>query len=309
MKIGIGLAQLGHMATGEATRQVATAAESAGFDSVWAIDRLLAPVAPRAPYPGTEDGSLPAEQATALDPVVTLAVAAAMTTRVRLGSSVLVAPWYSPALLARSLASLDEVSGGRLTVGFGLGWSVDEYEAIGLSMRDRGTRLEEMLAVMGALWRDDVVEARTAHEYVAPSVVGLKPRQAPRPPILLATYNAAGLDRIGRVADGWMPTGLPLDVVPVMWQSVLTAAERCGRDAGAMQLVVRADPKVTTVALSGDRPPFVGSRQQIIDDVARVRELGAHELIVDVQGATVNPSELIDRTLELVAGHIALIAA
>ena len=100
--------------------QVAIAAEQAGIASLWAIDRLLVPSDPRSPYPGTPDGSLPASQHHVLDPLVTLTVAATVTDRIRLGTDVLVAPWYPPVLLARSLATLDRVSAGRLTVGLGV---------------------------------------------------------------------------------------------------------------------------------------------------------------------------------------------
>src|SRR5687767_977661 len=106
MKIGLGVPQLGRFADPEATRTVATAAEQAGFASLWAIDRLLAPTNPRTPYPGSPDGVLPVGHHTTLDPLVTLTLAAAVTERIRVGTAVLVAPWYPPALLARSLATL-----------------------------------------------------------------------------------------------------------------------------------------------------------------------------------------------------------
>src|SRR5690348_5693220 len=122
MRYGIGLPQVGHLADPDAVRAVAIAAEAAGLSSLWAMDRLLAPLDPRTPYPATPDGVLPIEQHTVLDPLGLLTLAASVTTRVRLGTSVLVAPWYAPALLARSLTTLDLISRGRLTVGLGLGW-------------------------------------------------------------------------------------------------------------------------------------------------------------------------------------------
>ncbi|MCU1346596.1 MAG: class F420-dependent oxidoreductase, partial [Acidimicrobiia bacterium] len=234
MKIGLNIPQYGHFASPEATRTAAIAAEAAGFSSLWAIDRLLWPVDPRTPYPGTADGSLPTEQQNVLDPLVTLTLAAAVTSRIRLGTDVLVAPWYAPVLLARSLATLDQVSAGRLTVGLGLGWSEDEYAAVGVPMQNRGLRLEEILEAMAILWRDDVVEIDTSRESIAPSIVGVKPAQRPGPPILLATYNSRGLERIARRADGWLPVGLPLDAIDTMWASVLTTANRYGRDTDAM---------------------------------------------------------------------------
>jgi alkanesulfonate monooxygenase SsuD/methylene tetrahydromethanopterin reductase-like flavin-dependent oxidoreductase (luciferase family) len=117
MRIGIGLPQLGRFADIDTLRRVAIAAEASGLSSLWAIDRLLVPVNPRSAYPASADGTLPPEQRTAIDPIVALSVAATVTDRIRLGTSVLVAPWYPPVLLARALASVDVASAGRLAFG------------------------------------------------------------------------------------------------------------------------------------------------------------------------------------------------
>ena len=109
---------------------MAAKAERSGFASLWVMDRVLAPLEPRTPYPASMDGELPAEQYSVLDPFVALTLAATATERIRLGTSVLVAPWYSPLLLARTLTAIDLASHGRLSVGLGLGWSVDEYDAV-----------------------------------------------------------------------------------------------------------------------------------------------------------------------------------
>src|SRR5687768_16824764 len=164
MKLGLGLPHLGSLASPAAIRSVAAAAEAAGLDSLWAMDRLLSPVSPRTlAYPGRIDGVLPAAQQTVIDPLVTLTVAATVTERVRLGTDVLVAPWYAPVLLARSLAALDRVSAGRLIVGLGLGWSVDEFDAVGVPMPGRSQRIEEILDVLGAVWGTDTIEVTTSH--------------------------------------------------------------------------------------------------------------------------------------------------
>jgi probable F420-dependent oxidoreductase len=304
MEIGIAVPQLGPFADPRLARTVAREAEAAGFASLWAIDRLLTPVAPRTPYPASDDGSLPEVQRVALDPLVTLTLAAAVTERVRIGTDVLVTPWYPPALLARSLATLDRVSGGRLDVGLGLGWSLDEYEAVGAPMRDRGRRLEEAIAVMTALWRDGVAEITTSRERIAPAAMGVKPVQTPRPPILLGAYTPAGLERAGRLADGWLPGGVPVDMIGPMWTTVLDAAERAGRDPGALRLVVRSEPKITASALGADRLPFSGSRAQVVGDIEHVRELGAAELVLDLQGSTRTTDELLDVAQGLAADSL-----
>jgi probable F420-dependent oxidoreductase len=310
MKVGLGIPHLGHFADPDAARDVAVAADAAGFSSLWAMDRLLSPIAPRTfGYPGRPDGALPVIQQHVLDPLVTLTLAAAVTDRIRLGTDVLVAPWYPPVLLARSLAALDQVSHGRLTVGLGLGWSVDEFDAAGASMAQRGRRLEEILDVLSALWGPGVAAVRTSREHIPASIVGTKPVQAPRPPLLLAAFNRAGHDRIARRADGWLPFGLPLTDVAADWGRIRTAAAAHGRDPEDLQLVVRADPTFTDARLGADRPAFIGNRSQVIDDIRRTEDLGATELILDLQTSTCTADELIDRAQELTSATAMVVAA
>lgn len=309
MRIGLGLPHLGHFADPDAARTVAAAAEAGGFASLWAMDRLLSPVAPRTlAYPGRPDGALPAVQQHVLDPLVVLTLAAAVTDRIRLGTDVLVAPWYPPVLLARSLAGLDQVSRGRLTVGLGLGWSVDEFEAAGAPMGQRGRRLEEVLDVLDALWRPGTAEVETTRERVAASIVGVKPVQAPGPPLLLAAHNPAGYERIGRRADGWIPFGLSFTDIQAGWATITEAAVANGRDPDLLELVVRADPTFTDRPLGPDRPAFTGARTQVIDDIQRARDLGVTELILDLQASTCTVDELLTTALELTA-HVSGLAA
>jgi probable F420-dependent oxidoreductase len=306
MDIGLGLPQSGGLANPDAVRTVATAAERAGFASLWTYDRLLAPVSPRSPYPASADGSLPPEMSTMLDPLLSLAAAAAVTESIRLGTSVLVAPWYSPVMLARSAATLDRLSDGRFTLGLGLGWSIDEFEAVGVPMKGRQLRIEEMLEVMAIVWRDEVVEIETSGEVIAPSTIGLKPVRG-HVPLVLAAYTPAGLERIARRADGWNPAGVPLDGVSSMWQHVLQTAARYGRDTSKMRLVVRANVQLTD-ALGPDRPDFVGSVDQVRDDIKRAAEVGVHDLILELQGVAHSAIELLD-VAQTISSDVALAVA
>jgi probable F420-dependent oxidoreductase len=298
MRIGIGLPQLGRFADIDTLRRVAIAAEASRLSSLWAIDRLLVPVDPRSAYPASADGTLPPEQRTAIDPIVALSVAATVTDRIRLGTSVLVAPWYPPVVLARALASVDVASAGRLTVGLGVGWSLDEYEAVGAQMQQRGRRLDEILELLNSLWSGRTQRV-TGQERIEPASLTVRPAQHPRPPTLLAAYTAAGLDRIARSADGWLPTGLPFDAIAAGWTTIRDGAAAAGRDPHALELIVRAAPAVRDAALGPTRAPFTGSWRQIADDVARTRDLGAHELIIDLQAQVTRPDELVDTALEL----------
>jgi probable F420-dependent oxidoreductase len=294
MDVGIGLPHLGSLADPDAIRTVAIAAERAGMASVWAMDRLLRPVQPRSfGYPGRTDGVLPAAQGVVLDPLVALTVAATVTERVRLGTDVLVAPWYPPVLLARSLAAIDQVSRGRLVAGLGLGWSTDEFDAVGAPMTGRGRRMDEILDVLRAVWTDSVVDITTTREHIAPSAMGLKPAQPGGPPVLLAATGRAGLERIARSGDGWLPFGSSLAEIAAGWTYVQRRASELGRDPDEMRLVVRADARCTTDRLDSSRSNFLGSCGQVRDDLAALADLGVHEVILDLHQAVDSVDELL----------------
>lgn len=294
MELGLAFAQLGPFANPDSVSVMARQAESRGYASLWVIDRLLDPVEPRSTYPATADGSLPPEQKVALDPLLTLATAAAHTTGIRLGTNVLVAPWYRPVLLARSLASLDVLSRGRLDIGLGLGWSADEYAAVGVPQRGLASRQEELLDVLDAVWADDPVSYEGADFRVAPSGIRPKPVQQPRPPVLLAAYTPRGLERAGRRADGWTPSGLSLADTAAMWSVVTTAAERAGRDPAELALVVRANIHHLDRPAGADRPAYHGSVEQIAGDVRAAFALGARQVILDLQGTTNDVAAYLD---------------
>jgi probable F420-dependent oxidoreductase len=293
-RIGLGLAHTGTFATPANVIDMAVKAEHLGFASLWVMDRLLTPAAPRTPYPASADGVLPPEQHTVFDPIVALALAASVTQRIGLGTSVLVAPFYSPVVLARSLTGIDITSDGRLTVGLGLGWSVDEFEAVGVPQRHLAAHLEEFLDVLESVWADGITSHRSARFHIAPSTILPKPVQRPRPRILLAAYTAAGLDRVARRADGWTPAGLPIHAIAPMFATVRDLAAGYGRDPDAVQLVVRANALLTDRPLGRERPAYHGSTDQIIDDLDATLHTGAHEIILELQGSASSVDELLD---------------
>ncbi len=275
MRLGVSLAQAGRCADPASIRSAATAAEQVGYASLWVSDRLPASAdASGGTGPnhgrdtGRDDGP-PAEIATVLDPLSVLTYAAAVTTRVRLGTAVLVAPWYRPALLARSLTSLHRLSDGRLTVGLGLGWSLDEFAAVGVPQQELGRRLDDALDMLGTVWSTDGTDD-----------AGLRPR----PPVLLAGYTEDGLDRVARRADGWNPAGLPVELLAPMWASVRDRAAAHGRDPDQLELVVRADVAISDSAIDGDRASYTGTVEQVAADIADTRRAGAHEVILGLHG-------------------------
>lgn len=181
MRIGFTIPQMGSFARrADEAGRFATEAEALGADSLWVGDRLLAPVEPTVGYGGGD--TIPEAFRTVLDPFAMMAVAAAATERAEIGSNVLQAPWYAPALLARSLTTIDLISGGRLLPGFGTGWSPEEYEAVGVPMKERGVRLDEALDALEAWWTTDPVEYEGRYTRIPATHVGLKPARRPRPP-------------------------------------------------------------------------------------------------------------------------------
>lgn len=305
LRVGLGLAQCGAFADPAVVLRMASAAEALGYSSLWAMDRLLTPAEPRTAYPASLDGRLPDEQRVVLDPIVALTLAATATSRIRLGTSVLVAPWYSPILLARTLTAVDLASGGRLTVGLGLGWSVDEFEAVGASQARLGAQSEEILDMLDAVWGDGAVAHRGERFHIAPASVLPKPVQRPRPKLLLAAYTPGGLDRIARRADGWTPAGLPVEALAPMFAAVRDLTAGHGRDPDAMELVVRANIAVTDRHLDSGRPAYHGSVEQVADDLAATRVAGTHEIILELQGCASTTDELFELADALTAPALA----
>ena len=282
MRFGFALPQIGAFAGPDALVTVATRAEELGYDSVWVLDRVLAPLDPRAPYPPSADGSLPEPFKRVLDPLETLTFVAAHTSRVALGTSVLNLPYYNPVLLARQLTTVDVLSGGRLRVGFGQGWSPDEFEAVGTPMRDRGRRADEFIQVLKKIWTENPVEFEGEFYRVPKSMIDLKPVQQPHPPIYLAAYSPGALDRVGRLADGWNPAGIPIEGMAQMFAGIKETARAAGRDPDALEFVVRAAVYPSASPLGDDRFVYTGSAEQIKADIAATREIGAAELFFEV---------------------------
>ncbi len=282
MRFGFALPQIGLVAGRDSLVKVAQRAEDLGFDGLWVLDRILFPVKPRAPYP-VGDGSLPVKYKHTLDPLETLTFVAANTRRVALGTSILNLPWYNPVLLARRLTTLDVLSGGRLRVGFGMGWSPDEYEAAGVPWQERGKRADELIKALKAIWTTDPVEFQGRYYRVPKSFIGPKPVQKPHPPIYMAAYTPPAMKRVAQEADGWFPVGIPIGSIAQMFEVIKGMAREAGRDPSTLKLIVRANVEFSDAALGKDRTDFTGTLEQIAGDIVATRELGAEELFFDVQ--------------------------
>ncbi|MGV9854762.1 TIGR03619 family F420-dependent LLM class oxidoreductase [Streptomyces sp. NPDC003442] len=300
MRIGFSLPQYGAMAH-ELSKlaDFARQAEELGADSLWVGDRVLAAVNPSVGYMGTD--TIPWQLRTMLDPFVALGVASSVTERVLLGTSTLIAPWYHPLLLARSLTGVDVVSGGRLIPGLGTGWSPQEYEGVGVPWKERGARLDECLDVLEAVWTTEPVAQHDGRHYAFPaSHIGLKPVQRPRPPLYLSGFAPASQRRAARRADGILPVAVlvpgsafdPAAVVDRPLQQVRRMAEAEGRDPAGIDAILRINPTSESTL------------QEIADVILRTGdETDVDHVFVDLvyladQGVD-QGLELLSQTLEL----------
>jgi len=281
MRVGFSLPNIGPAATTSAVVQVAKRAEALGYDSLWVVERLLLPVKPQTPYPATADGSWPEVYKLSLDPLETLTFAAAHTSRIALGTSVLDIPYYNPVMLARRLTTLDVLSGGRVRVGFGVGYFKDEFDAVGASLRDRGKRADEFLRVLKTIWTTDPVEFHGDFYHIPRSFIGPKPVQKPHPPIYLAAFAPPALKRAATMANGWNPVVIPVEGMAQMMTQLREMAKAAGRNPAELELIVRGNLLITTQPLGKDRWIFTGSLEQIKADIDQVRAIGANELFFD----------------------------
>jgi probable F420-dependent oxidoreductase len=252
-------------------------AEALGYRTAWTFQRLLVP-AEREPDPR----SGMAVYRSVLDPVVSLAHLAGRTDRIRLGVAVLNMPFFSPALLAKQLATLDILSNGRLDVGLGVGWSKVEFAASGVPLERRGARAEEFLRALRALWTDEVVEFDGEFYRIPPARAEPKPLQRPHPPVLLGGSAEVALRRAGRVAAGWISaSNADLRHIDRPIATVRQAAEQAGRDPDALRFVCRGPLRLGPPG-ERDRRPLAGPVGQVRGDLEDLRAQGVTEVFLDL---------------------------
>jgi probable F420-dependent oxidoreductase len=207
MKFGINLVPV----RPEELGAVAVRAEALGYESLWVGEHVVVPFEPVTGYPG---GRMPFQpRSRFVEPFTTIGYLAALTSTVRLGTGILILPLHEPHTLARAIATADVLSGGRLSLGLGVGWMRDEFDACGQSFENRGARADEMLAMLGTLFGEDEPSYDGKH-YSFPRVgFDPKPTQQPHPPFLVGGSSTAALRRAATLGDGWYGTSDPPEVV------------------------------------------------------------------------------------------------
>jgi probable F420-dependent oxidoreductase len=245
-------------------------AEELGYHGLWTFQRLIV---------GDGQDIGPAYQRV-LDPILALTWAAARTTDIRLGVAVLNLPFVSPVYLAKQAATLDVLSGGRLDLGLGTGWSAVEFAATGSDPNPRGPRTAEYLRVLRTLFTDEVSGFDGEFYRLPPSRMQPKPVQPGGPPLLLGGSAPAALRRAGRIADGWVSrSAATLDEVGRGIEIVRRAAEESGRDPDLVRIVVRG---VVQAGERDDALALSGNWEQIRAGAQLYEEAGVTELFYDL---------------------------
>jgi probable F420-dependent oxidoreductase len=298
VSLGLGLPQMKQYDIGRDVATVARAAEEAGYESLWVFERILFPEPATQGLYGIPGLPWPEWYRSVADPLVTLTLAAAATDRARLGTSVLVAPLHVPFQLARSLASLDVASGGRVIAGLGTGWSLDEYAAASVApFEKRGAVLDELLDVCAAVWGPDPVSYEGELTTIAPSNVGPKPV---RPiPVYLPANSPRATRRLVDRADGWMPVAMGPAQLAERWRQVQDLAAQRGRER-PIEVCARVNAEYSAKPFQGEgRQPFQGSVAQIVEDLVAHAGTGVSEFMLELQGTTRDAAELVDVAAEV----------
>jgi probable F420-dependent oxidoreductase len=223
--------QMGPIEDGEYASRFAQIAEEFGFESLWVVEHAVMCVEYASVYPYNPSGRSPfAAEVTQPDPLVWLSWVASATKSIRLATGVLILPQRNPVILAKSLASLDHLSGGRMMLGMGVGWVREEAEAVGVTFENRGARANEAIEVMRTLWRESEADFDGEFTKFQGVVSKPKPVQQGGVPIIVGGHSKAAARRAGRQGDGFYPLGVDLEGMSSLRGVMEESAREAGRD-------------------------------------------------------------------------------
>lgn len=267
MKIGLGFSNVALFGTPAGARALGEAADEFGIESLWTVEHVVVPKDYASPYPYSPTGKMPGgENSPIPDPLTWLTFVASATTRVRLATGILILPQRSPVVLAKECATLDVLSGGRLTLGIGIGWLKEEFDAIGVPFDERVGRTEESIMAMRALWTsDETFEGRFYSFKEARSFP--KPVQPGGVPIVVGGHTKAAARRAGRLGDGFFPARG--DITELIVECKKAAAD-AGRDPESIELTASGGPS--------------------LDEAKRLQDLGVSRMVT--MPPTFDPSDL-----------------
>ena len=263
MKFGVMFANVGPFGRPELLTHLARTAEEVGFESLWTVEHVVVPKGYGSQYPYSTDGKMPGpEEAPIPDPFVWLAYAAAVTRRIRLGTGVLILPQRHPCYVAKEVATLDQLSGGRVELGVGIGWLEEEFRSLGIPFSERVGRTEEAIRALRSLWSDGPSEFHGPHFDWNPLESNPKPVQRPGVRVHVGGHVKGAARRAARLGDGFFPARA--DLLPELLATLREECDRIGRDPAEIEIS------------SGSVPS--------LDEVRRLQDLGVSRFVAPPPG-------------------------
>ncbi|MCX7619584.1 MAG: LLM class F420-dependent oxidoreductase [Acidimicrobiales bacterium] len=265
MDFGVVFANVGMFASPDGAAAIGKAAEDAGFDSVWTVEHVVVPDGYQSRYPYDESGRMPGDGMIDMpDPLIWLTWVAAHTSTLNLGTGILIATQRNPLVLAKEVASLDRLSGGRVRLGVGVGWLAEEFDAIGVPFERRGDRLDEYIAVMRTLWSEH--KATFHGEFCAFDNAVMLPKPANGTvPIIIGGHTKAAARRAGRLGDGFFPGRTGTEELGQLLAIMRKAAEDAGRNPDSIEITCGSQ------GVFGDDP---------IGAVHKLEDLGVSRIVI-----------------------------
>ena len=238
MRYGVVFANTGQLATADGAAALAEACDAHGVESVWTVEHVLVPEGYASEYPYSRSGRMPGSiDAPIPDPLIWLTWVAAHSSNVRLGTGVLILPQRNPAVLAKEVATLDALSGGRVELGVGVGWLEEEFDALGVPFAGRGARTDEYIRALRELWTTE--QTSFVGEYVNYDRVMSFPKPHDgAPPVVIGGHSHAAARRAGRLGDGFFPGRQ--ESLGELVETMRSTAESVGRDPDAIEITTGA---------------------------------------------------------------------
>lgn len=265
MKFGIAFANTGPFVEPAAAIQFARAAEQAGFDSLWTVEHVVVPAGYESTYPYDKSGRMPGgEDAPIPDPLVWLAFLASATTTIKLATGVMILPQRNPVVLAKELATLDHLSGGRMMLGIGSGWLAEEFDAIGVPFEERGPRTDDGVAALRALWTQPTASHDSPFTPFRNCILRPQPVHGSIP-VHVGGHSEVAARRAGRLGDGFFPAKGSHRRLAELFAIVRATAEEAGRDPEAVEISTGGNGAIGDGAL---------------DEVAALADLGVDRVIL-----------------------------
>jgi probable F420-dependent oxidoreductase len=281
MKFGVFLPISGRAAGPETLMGAARQAETLGYDSVWCADRIVIPWEIKTPYPYSEGQSfiVPPDRPF-FEPLTCLAFLAGCTEKISLGISVLVLPYRQPLYWAKIATTIDHLSKGRLILGVGVGWMVEEFAALGANFAARGELSDEQLDLLKVLWEEERAKFSGRHYRFEDIAFSPKPLQKPRIPIWVGGESARAQRRAGKYGDAWFPYFVRMTPVELSrrFDNVRRAAEKGGRDPSGVRLNCCLPIELGPAPLPQEEDRLHGSAEQIAEALKGYEKIGVEHI-------------------------------